>query len=393
MRVWFWNIIALGFTSGLLRAQDPFELKEGDRLVLLGGTFIEREQVFGHLETFLHAQWPDRKFTIRNLGWSGDTVFCPARSYFGPPKEGFERLEKNLAEIKPTVILSCYGAVEAYQGEEGLKDFMTGYGVLLDMLAKTGARLVLMSPPPLENLPSPLPNQDAQNRRVSLYRDAIARIASQRGNYFADLFATLGEGRNANLKPPLTENGLHFTNEGYAKIVQAFAISLGLAAPRLGIWLDAKSGTVEAVGATTSSQRQGDAWKIEVNPLVLTEELVLGLTGAPPGDYTAKLGDDVIMTASQQVWANGLALTPSGMRQRSRELRRTIGEKNERFFHRWRPANETYLFGFRKHEQGNNAVEIPRFDPLVSAKDEAINAGKKLGSFTITVSKKNPSQP
>jgi hypothetical protein len=53
-------------------------------------------------------------------------------------------------------------------------------------------------------------------------------------------------------------------------------------------------------------------------------------------------------------------------------LRRQIVAKNELFFHRWRPQNETYLFGFRKHEQGNNAVEIPQFDPLVASKDARI---------------------
>ncbi len=39
--------------------------------------------------------------------------------------------------------------------------------------------------------------------------------------------------------------------------------------------------------------------------------------------------------------------------------------KDQLFFHRYRPQNETYLFLFRKHEQGNNAVEIPQFDPLI----------------------------
>ena len=29
-------------------------------------------------------------------------------------------------------------------------------------------------------------------------------------------------------------------------------------------------------------------------------------------------------------------------------------------------------FGFRKHEQGNNAVEIPQFDPLVEAAEKKI---------------------
>ena len=46
-------------------------------------------------------------------------------------------------------------------------------------------------------------------------------------------------------------------------------------------------------------------------------------------------------------------------------LRAAIRKKNELFFHRWRPANWTYLFGFRKQEQGRNAVEIPKFDPLI----------------------------
>ena len=53
-------------------------------------------------------------------------------------------------------------------------------------------------------------------------------------------------------------------------------------------------------------------------------------------------------------------------------LRRKIIEKNRLFFHRYRPQNETYLFLFRKHEQGNNAVEIRQFDPLIQQADAAI---------------------
>ena len=56
------------------------------------------------------------------------------------------------------------------------------------------------------------------------------------------------------------------------------------------------------------------------------------------------------------------------------QLRKLILSKNELYFHRWRPQNETYLFGFRKHEQGNNAVEIPQFDPLVAEREAAILA-------------------
>lgn len=53
-------------------------------------------------------------------------------------------------------------------------------------------------------------------------------------------------------------------------------------------------------------------------------------------------------------------------------VRQTICKKNELYFHRWRPQNQTYLFGFRKHEQGKNAKEIVEFDPLVAAAETEI---------------------
>jgi len=58
-------------------------------------------------------------------------------------------------------------------------------------------------------------------------------------------------------------------------------------------------------------------------------------------------------------------------------VRQRVAEKNALFFHRWRPANETYLFLFRRHEQGNNAVEIPQFDPLVAEAEGRIRDAVK----------------
>lgn len=54
------------------------------------------------------------------------------------------------------------------------------------------------------------------------------------------------------------------------------------------------------------------------------------------------------------------------------ELRQAIIDKNRLFFHRWRPQNVTYLFGFRKHEQGQNAVEIAQFDPFIAEAEQGI---------------------
>jgi hypothetical protein len=148
-----------------------------------------------------------------------------------------------------------------------------------------------MSPPPLEDRGRPLPDPAPQNKRLALFRDAIKQIADARGLYFADFFQALGAGR----EPPtgLTDNGLHFTGEGYQKTTGAFARALGL---------------------------------------------------AEDGGYSE-------------------ALEP---------VRAAVCKKNELYFHRWRPQNETYLFGFRKHEQGRNAKEIVEFDPLVAAAEAEI---------------------
>ncbi|MBU6238994.1 MAG: SGNH/GDSL hydrolase family protein [Planctomycetes bacterium] len=56
------------------------------------------------------------------------------------------------------------------------------------------------------------------------------------------------------------------------------------------------------------------------------------------------------------------------------ELQQLIRSKNEWFFHRYRPQNETYLFLFRKHEQGNNAVEVDQMERHVAEGEQAIAA-------------------
>lgn len=278
----------------------PIEFKDGDRVVLLGNTVIEREQRYGFFESSLALALGDKKITVRNLGWSGDTVFGHARSYFGPPTEGIERLTKHLELLKPTVVILCYGSELAFERLGGLPEFLSGYRSLLDLIREKspGVRIAIVSPPPLENLPPPLPDQTDANKTLASLSDALKNFAQSQNCQFVDLFALMGgvpkAGRTAK---PLTENGVHYTEAGYA---------------------------------------------------VLSAKLVQGL-GLSKSDITP-------------VEFEG--------------LRRLVKRKDELFFDRWRPTNETYLFGFRKHEQGQNAKEIPMFDPLIEAAEKKIQEQK-----------------
>src|SRR5204862_1311976 len=74
-------------TLVLLRAiafgeNGPFEIYPNDRVALVGDTFVEREQEYGWLETILYTRFADRHFTVRNVGWSGDTPMGESRAGF-----------------------------------------------------------------------------------------------------------------------------------------------------------------------------------------------------------------------------------------------------------------------------------------------------------------------
>ncbi|MBX7206952.1 MAG: hypothetical protein K1X78_01465 [Verrucomicrobiaceae bacterium] len=281
-------------------ANAAFEFKDGDRLVLLGNTVIEREQRYSFFEPSLALALGDKSVTARNLGWSGDTVFGTARSYFGPPSEGIERLTKHLEMLKPTVVILCYGSELAFERLGGLPEFLSGYRSLLDLIREKspGVRIAIVSPPPLENLPPPLPDQTDANKTLASLSESLKKFSRMQNCRFVDLFALMGgvpkPGRAAK---PLTENGVHYTEAGYAVLSAKLVEGLGLAKP-------------------------------EATPVELDS------------------------------------------------LRRLVRRKDELFFDRWRPTNETYLFGFRKHEQGQNAKEIPMFDPLIEATDKKIQEQK-----------------
>jgi hypothetical protein len=99
---------------------------------------------------------------------------------------------------------------------------------------------------------------------------------------------------------------------------------------------------------------------------------LLTIKGLPPGKYQLKADGQPVETRTDQEWARGSAALAVLRAARAESLRATIHAKNELYFHRYRPQNETYLFLFRKHEQGKNAVEIPQFDPLIADKEKLI---------------------
>lgn len=291
MTRYFLSALCLVATAFSASAQ-PVTLKDNDVVVLLGDTFMEREGNYGYIESTIIAAHPTLNLKFRNLAWSGNTPNEQARSYFGPPAEGQQRLTTNLEMIKPTVVFCCYGAASAPDGAAGVAGFVDQYGKLIDLILKASpAAITLVSPPPAEVKGGNAELLKVRNQNFAVYSEAIQKLATARGLNYVDIAAPLTKALAAT-EAPLTFNGLHFSEAGYAKIAPVVAGTL-VALPK----------KVDAIPA---------------------------------------------------------------------KLRAVVQEKNMLFFNRYRPQNEIYLFGSRKHEQGNNGAEIPVFDPLIAEKEKVI---------------------
>ena len=103
------------------------------------------------------------------------------------------------------------------------------------------------------------------------------------------------------------------------------------------------------------------------------------IIGIPPGRYELRV-DGNKREQTHLSYKKGkltVSLHEGGGSQQLPQLREAVRAKNQLYFHRYRPQNETYLFLFRKHEQGNNAVEIRQFDPLIEEQEKLIADLKK----------------
>ena len=288
------------------RAADRFELRDGDRVLFIGDTFMEREGDHGYIETRLTAAFPDRKVTFRNLGWAGDSPMGRARASFDWNKsetEWLKRVKEQLALVKPTVAFVSYGTTAGLEMVEAATPadrevqtthFIAGMKQLMAAINEVSGqpvRFVLLSPVP-QGASLGVPDPGAHNAVMASVAKALSGLATEQGAGYVSLHRLNQNAKGLYGVPGISEFGVALSPKGYEQVADLIAESLRIS--------------------------------------------------AKPADSTEV-------------------------------LRSAILRKNEYFFHRWRPENWTYIFGFRKNEQGKNAVEIPRFDSLVEEWDGVIS--------------------
>lgn len=313
-------------TDALLAEARKLVLEDGDRVLLIGDVLIERENNYGVLETKMRQEFPGKKFAVRNLGYSGDTPLGASRASFDPVAKGVGQLEEQLAVVKPTVAIIGYGMAASLEeltyrrNDPALNPDPARYGT--------------------EHTPARLKREVAQLMDLITKHSAGGKVR----------FVILG---------PIAHEDLRRARPGLPNPAEHNALLAAYGRSLAELASEKKAPFIQA------------EWKSRGIALDFGTDNGIHLTER---GYRA-LGEGI---AAQLGWKVNKASWDKPA-PAAEALRASVLRKNSLFFHRSRPANYTYIFGFRKREQGNNAVEIPKFDPLIETAEAdaiAVSAGQ-----------------
>ena len=217
--------VLLGFAN-VQSVPAALTLEKQDRICIIGSGLADRMQHDGWLETILHSAYPKHYLTIRNLGYTGDTVWSRPRN------RGFPSQDQYLKDIKADVIFIMFGYNESFGGEGGLGKYRDELGKLVDNYrsmkpnGKGAPRIVLFSPIAHEDLGNPnLPDGKANNARLAIYSAATKEVAEAKKAEYVDLFSSSADLFRAS-NVPLTINGIHLNPEGNRRLAEVIAKNL-----------------------------------------------------------------------------------------------------------------------------------------------------------------------
>ena len=178
-------VLLLALPSGL-RAEGPFAIKEGDRIVFYGDSITDQRLYTTFVETYVVTRFPALNVSFVHSGWGGDRVTGGG----GGPID--RRLARDVFAYKPSVVTVMLGMNDASYRAFDQKIFdvyAKGYQHLVESLKSNlpGVRITLIQPSPYDDVTRKPTFEGGYNQVLVRYGEFVKNLAEKEGAAVADL--------------------------------------------------------------------------------------------------------------------------------------------------------------------------------------------------------------
>jgi lysophospholipase L1-like esterase len=186
------RILLLAVSSAVLlsaqspASQEPFYLKDGDRVVFYGDSITDQRLYTAFTESYVVTRFPTLNIVFTHSGWGGDRVSGGG----GGPID--VRLARDVFPYQPTVMTIMLGMNDgSYRAldETLFNTFKTGYEHILDSVSRNAprCRITVIEPSPYDDVTRPPLFDGGYNAVLLEYSAWLKGLAEKRRFDLADL--------------------------------------------------------------------------------------------------------------------------------------------------------------------------------------------------------------
>jgi lysophospholipase L1-like esterase len=171
---------------GTVRADAPFYLKDGDRVVFYGDSITEQRLYTTFVETYVVTRFPKMNVAFVHSGWGGDRV---NGSGGGPISV---RLTRDVFAYKPSVVTIMLGMNDgSYRPFDGkiFDTYSKGMEKIVDRIKADvpGVRITLIEPSPYDDVTRPPNFEGGYNAVLVRFGEFLKELAAKEHVDLADL--------------------------------------------------------------------------------------------------------------------------------------------------------------------------------------------------------------
>ncbi len=313
----------------------PVDIPSNTRIVYLGDSITMSGRYIAYIEAFSKSRYPKLDIEFLNLGLASETASGLTEPVHPFPRPCIHsRIDNVLKVTKPDLIVICYGMNDGIyypQSKERFAKYKEGILNLIAKCKKTGARVVVATPPPFD--PGPVmkrtqPKGKKEYGWTKPYRDynnvlsdyaAWLRTLNGKDDLRViqlnnPLNKLIAQRRKSDPKFRLAGDGVHPNPTGHWLIAQRYLLAAGVDATVADVTHNASQskGPITVTFKSKLPLYMDPAWDKPAIKLIDTRNRLniyrLTVTGATANKYNIVEGNLVIGTVTQKQMKEGIDL-------------------------------------------------------------------------------------